>query len=81
MICGEFSFEDDGGGFGDGGSVGGRGGGGNGGNVGCDCGQEKTPTNNLTLKWWWWQLLWVGLLNLSVFFVWLVVLLVVVIWL
>ena len=41
MICDEFSFEDDGGGCGDGGSVGG-----NGGNVRCGGGQEKTPTTN-----------------------------------
>ena len=46
MICGEFCFEDDGGGSGDSGSVGGSGGSGDGVNVGCGGGQEKTPTTN-----------------------------------
>ena len=46
MICGEFSFEDDGGGCGNGGS----GDGGNGGNIGCGGGQEKTPTTNFNTE-------------------------------
>ena len=81
MSCSEFNFEDNGGGCGDGGSVGGSGGVADGGNVGCGGGQEKTPTTLFTLKWCWWQLLWVRLLNFSVFLVVLVVVLVVIIWL
>ena len=50
MICGEFCFEYNVGGCGDGGSVGGSVGGsgfgGNGGNIGCGGAQEKTPTTN-----------------------------------
>ena len=47
MICGEFCFEDDGGGCGGVGSVDGSVGGGDGGNVVLGGGQEKTPTTNL----------------------------------
>ena len=85
MICGEFCFEDNGGSCGHGRNVGGNGGCGDGVNVGCGGGPYKTPTRPLqpifTLKWLWWQLLWVGLLNSSVFVMGLVVVLVVVIWL
>ena len=82
MICSEFCFEDDGGGCGDGGSVGGSCVGGDGGNVIVVVGKRRPlQLAILTLRWCWWQLLWVGLLNLSVFLVGLIVVLMVVIWL
>ena len=52
MICGEFCFEDDGGGCGDGGSIGGCGGGGDVGMLVVVVGNRRPLQSILTLKWW-----------------------------